>query len=242
LLLNIPANRDGLLPDPDCASATAFGSEVKRRFGRSLAHTAGSGDQVTLELHGPTSVDTVILQEDIAEGERVRRYRIEGRTNGEWHPVGTGTSIGHKHIQPVKPVMVDALRIVTVQSAGMPMFKNVAIFRTGVPPPSDWDASPQIWAANLVGNWRSHVFALDLTSKIDAAKQYRLRFVPKNGNVTGFQHLVLKLHDVVEPNFIRPVVGKSDELILDITGVAETVFVSGEVEGAPSGEILLQKL
>ena len=52
----------------------------------------------------------------------------------------------------------------------------------------------------------------------------------------------LKLHDVLEPNFIKPVVGKKDELILDITGVEETVQVSGEVEGAASGDVLLQKL
>jgi alpha-L-fucosidase len=53
---------------------------------------------------------------------------------------------------------------------------------------------------------------------------------------------VLKLHDVAEPIFVKPVKGKVDELIIDITGVAETVQVSGQVEGAPIGDILLQKL
>ena len=43
-------------------------------------------------------------------------------------------------------------------------------------------------------------------------------------------------------NFIKAVEGKPDELILDITGVAETVQVSGQVDGAASGDILLQKL
>jgi alpha-L-fucosidase len=36
--------------------------------------------------------------------------------------------------------------------------------------------------------------------------------------------------------------GRTDELILDITGVAETVLVSGQVVGASAGQILLQKL
>jgi alpha-L-fucosidase len=156
--------------------------------------------------------------------------------------LGEGTSIGHKRIQPVEPTTVDALRIITAKSVGTPIFRTVAAFCTSVPPPADWNASPQIWAANLVGNWRHNAFSLDLTSKIDAAKQYRLRFVPSTGTITGFQHLVLKLHDVVEPNFIKPVPGKPNELILDITGVAETVSLSGEIEGAASGEILLQKL
>jgi alpha-L-fucosidase len=53
---------------------------------------------------------------------------------------------------------------------------------------------------------------------------------------------VLKLHNVAEPNFVKPVNGKVDELIIDITGVAETVQVSGQIDGAPSGDILLQKL
>jgi hypothetical protein len=137
---------------------------------------------------------------------------------------------------------VDALRIVTTKSVGIPVFRSIAIFHTGFPPPSDWNAAPQIWAANTVGRWRDNVFSIDLTSKIDAAKQYRLRFIPRTGTVTGLKNVVLKLHDVVEPNFVKAVRGKSNELILDITGVAETVQVSGKVEGASSGDILLQKL
>jgi hypothetical protein len=58
----------------------------------------------------------------------------------------------------------------------------------------------------------------------------------------GLTHVELRLHGVIEPNLVKPVTGKKDELILDITGVAETVRVSGQVEGASIGEILLQKL
>ncbi len=242
LLLNIPANRDGLLSSPDCASAKAFGMEIQSRFGKPLATTAGRGIHLTLKLDAPTQVDTVVLQEDIAKGERVRQYRIEGRAHNAWHMLGEGTSIGHKRIQPVGPITVDALRVVTTRSAGTPAFRNVAVFRTGVPPPSDWSDAAKVWAVDTVGQWTNHVFSIDLTSKIDAAKQYRLRFVPTSGAVTGLTNVVLKLHDVAEPNFIKSVAGKKDELILDITGVAEKVRVRGEIEGAADGEILLQKL
>ena len=91
-------------------------------------------------------------------------------------------------------------------------------------------------------NVGSHPFSVDLTSKIDTAKQYRLRFVPRAGTVTGFSSVVLKLDDAAEPNLVKPSNGKVDELILDITGVAEKVRVSGQVEGASGGDILLQKL
>jgi alpha-L-fucosidase len=242
LLLNIPANREGLLSDPDCASARAFGLEIRRRFAKPLAETAGQGTQVTLKLGAPMRIDTVILQEDIAEGERVREFHVEGLAGGAWRKIGEGTAIGNKRIQPVDPIAVDSLRIVTTKSVGIPIFRNVAVYYTGYPPPSDWNAAPQIWAANLVGHWSDHAFSIDLTSKIDAAKQYRLRFVPRAGTVTGFANVVLKLDDVAEPNFVKPAYGKVDELILDITGVAEKVQVSGQIEGASSGDILLQKL
>lgn len=60
--------------------------------------------------------------------------------------------------------------------------------------------------------------------------------------MTGLREVVLKLHGVAEPNLVKPVKGRMDELILDITGVAETVLVSGQVVGASAGQILLQKL
>jgi alpha-L-fucosidase len=242
LLLNIPANRDGLLSDPDCATAKTFGVEIARRFGNPLAHTSGRGTQLTLKLGAPTRVDTMVLEEDTVGGERVRQYRLEGRSGGIWHTLGAGTSVGHKRVQPVEPMTVDALRVVTIRSVGTPIFRSVAVFCTGVPPPPDWNAAPQIWAANLVGDWSHNAFSIDLTTKIDAAAQYRLRFVAGMGRVTGFHNLELKLHDVDESQFIKRVPSKPDELILDITGVAETVRVSGKIEGAASGEILLQKL
>jgi alpha-L-fucosidase len=241
LLLNIPANRDGLLSDPDCASARAFGLELRKRFAKPLAETAGHGTQLTLKLAQPTQIDTVLLQEDIARGERVRQYSIEGRIGGEWRTLGEGTSIGRKRIQPIEPITVDMLRVVVTRSAGMPVYRSLAVFHTAEPPPSEWNAAPPIWAANEVGDWHDHSFSIDLTAKIDAAAQYRLRFVPQTGTVTGFKNLVLKLHGVAEPNFIKVVKGKTDQLILNITGVAETVQVSGWVDGAASGSILLQK-
>jgi alpha-L-fucosidase len=242
LLLNIPANREGLLSDADCASSRSFGLEIRRRFAKPVAETAGHGVEVTMRLDAPTQIDTVILQEDIAKGERVRQYRLEGHAGGTWHKLGEGTSIGHKRIQPVDPIVVDALRIVATASVGTPVIRGLAVFRTAVLPPGDWNAAPQVWAANAVGSWRDYAFSIDLTSRIDAAKQYRLRFVPRTGKVIGLRNVVLKLHDVAEPSLIKRVNGRTDELILDITGVAETIQISGQVEGAASGDILLQKL
>ena len=242
LLLNIPANRDGLLAQPDCDAAAAFGAQLKQRFSKSLAAVSGRGDEIVLRLPVPTKIDTVILQEDTSRGERIREYRIEGRIGGAWRELGTGTSIGHKRIQPIKPATVDALRMVATVHKGTPYLRTFAAYNVGVAPPADWDAKPQVWAADLVGSWSEGKFSLDLTSKIDSAKQYRLRFIPASGEVAALRTVVLTLHGVAQPNLVKPVAGRHDELILDITEVGGTVQITGTVAGSAAGQVLLQKM
>jgi len=53
-------------------------AEIRRRFDRSVAETTGEGEVVELDLGRPTPIDHVILMEDIAKGERVRSYAVEG--------------------------------------------------------------------------------------------------------------------------------------------------------------------
>lgn len=242
MLLNIPANLDGLLSDKDCSVAKAFGAEIQRRFSRPLASVVASGRVITLTLPKPMNINTVILQEDIANGERVREYRLEGRVGPAWKLLGTGSAIGHKRIQPVVPVIVDAVRLVSTKYVETPMMCTLSVFDTGVAPPADWNSPSEVWAANLVGDWNDHSFSLDLTSQVNAAAQYRLHFVPKNGPVTAIYNVVLKLHGVPEPALVKRDKQKPDDLILDITGVAETIQLNGQIEGSASGQILMQKL
>lgn len=242
LLLNIPANRDGLLSEKDSAVAKEFGLEIQRRFGKPLATTSGSGRTISLQLGKPTHIDTVILQEEITKGERVREYRLEGRANGAWQTLGTGSAIGHKRVHPVEPATIEEVRLVIMSDTALPAIRTLAVFDTGVAPPADWNAPSDLWAANLVGGWSNYHFSLDLTSKINAAAQYRLHFVPKSGKVTAIRDVVLKLHGVDESRFVKPVKDQPGDLILDITGVAETIEISGGVEGVDSGQILLRKL
>jgi alpha-L-fucosidase len=242
LLLNIPANREGLLSGKDVSSAKTFGQELKRRFARPVAETRGNGSTVTLKLDKPSRIDTVILQEDTTKGERIREYTLEGRVAGAWRPMGNGSAIGHKRIQPVKPLTVEAIRLVVTQAAALPAIRTLAAYNTDTTPPSDWNAPAEAWASNLAGDWKDNHFSLDLTSQIKAAAQYRLHFIPTAGTVTAVQNVVLKLHGVEESKFVKPMKGQADSLLIDITGVDEKVEISGTVVGAANGQILLQKL
>ena len=138
LLLNIPPDRTGHIAAADAARAKEFGDEVRRRFGTSLGETHGQGREVVLRLAAPAAVDHVLLEEDLRGGERVREYRLEGRGGGRWLPLGEGSAIGHKRIQPVPPATVDAIRLEVTRAAAAPRIRRMAAYATGAAPPPTW--------------------------------------------------------------------------------------------------------
>ncbi len=242
LLINIPANREGLLPEKDCAVAKALGAEITKRFGRPLAPASGTGSSLTLQLPSQRSVDTVVLEEDTRGGERVRGYVLEGQAGQVWVPLGEGAAVGHKHIQPVTRGEYQAVRLRVTESTGLPLLRTFAAFDVGQAPPADWNAPAEAWAANLAGQWKDSRFRIDLSSQIKAAAQYRLRFVALGGRVDGLREITLRLHGAPQPTLVKLNAAHPDEVVLDITEIAESITVEGEVQGAAEGSITLQKL
>jgi hypothetical protein len=70
--------------------------------------------------------------EDLSQGQRVTKYHIEARLNGQWQPIAlieSGTSIGHKKIDRFpSPIETDALRVVIEESVGDPQIREFAAF------------------------------------------------------------------------------------------------------------------
>lgn len=131
LLLNQTPDTTGLIPETDARRAAEFGAEVKRRFGKSIAETTGQGDTVVLTLGRPTIIDHIVTMEEIARGERVRAYVIEGRVgSGEWFRLTEGTAIGHKKIDPIKPITVTEVRLRCTKSAAEPIIRKLAVYNT----------------------------------------------------------------------------------------------------------------
>ena len=95
-----------------------------------IADIAGTGAKQQLAPSAPTVIDCVIAMEDIALGERVRRYVVEGLTNEGWKQLAEGTAIGHKKIDRFAPVEVAAVRLLVKDSVGEPVFRRVALHDT----------------------------------------------------------------------------------------------------------------
>ncbi len=128
LIMGLTPNPEGLLPEPDVQRLREWGKEIQRRFATPLARTAGQGNEILLKLNQTQTLNHLILQEDIAQGERVRKFRIEARVRGKWVEIAAGTAIGHKYIIPLEDVKTRQLRLLIEAAVAGPQIRNFAAY------------------------------------------------------------------------------------------------------------------
>ncbi len=241
LLLNIPPDRTGRIPAADAARAGELGAEIRRRFASSVAETGGAGPVHTVRFDAPRRIDHAILEEDLAFGERVREYHLEGMTDGGWQLLDTGSAIGHKRVHPLAPAILGALRLTCTRAAGIPRIRRLAAFDTGAAPPPTWRDNASLWADDEAGHWSGGSFDLDLTDQLPAAAQYRVRFVPSEGTAR-IDRLEVTIGGMRQPQALRRDGARSDLAILTIHGLGQRIVLRGSVAGAPAGTVLLRRL
>ena len=129
LVIGLVVNNEGLVPQPDVKRMEEFGRALRDRFSKPVGQTSGRGDVVTLAFERPRTIHEIVLQEDIAHGELVRRYVIEGHIgNDTWQQLAAGQSIGNKRIEHVKPVDVAEMRLRVLETRAEPRIKGLQAF------------------------------------------------------------------------------------------------------------------
>ena len=128
LIVGLTPDRRGLIPDADVKRCREFGVAIARAFANPLARTSGEGRSLELDLGRMQIIDHVVLQEDIAEGERVRQYSLEVHDSGGWKPLAEGSCIGHKRIHRFAPRSADRLRLRIQSAIAPPLIKAFVAF------------------------------------------------------------------------------------------------------------------
>ena len=158
LLLNLAPDRRGRVPEQDVESLMAWREMVDKTFAKDLAADAkveassargrGYGAQcvvgeddkywatedgvttgdVTLTWSEPQSVKYVVLQEQIALGQRVRSFEIDVMRGGEWQNAVKATTVGYKRILSVEGEGVTAVRVRFTDSRGELAVARVAVY------------------------------------------------------------------------------------------------------------------
>ena len=128
LLFGMVIDDRGLVPEADAARFGEFGAAIERRFRAKMGETAGRGDDLLLDLGGSKPVSHVIIKENIAEGERVRAYVLQGLVGGTWLDLAHGTCIGHKRIERFRRVRLSQIRLRCLASVAPPSIASLAAY------------------------------------------------------------------------------------------------------------------
>jgi alpha-L-fucosidase len=123
LLLNVPPAPDGLLHPADSASLVAMRQHLGTLFSRPLmASTDGlriTGPrqaEMTVDLGRTMELAITDVREDIAGGQLIARYRIDGSNGGAWQMLARGTTVGYRKLDRFPPVRVQRVRL-TIEDA-----------------------------------------------------------------------------------------------------------------------------
>jgi alpha-L-fucosidase len=86
---------------------------------------------ITIDFGKEIELNTVLLQEYIALGQRVKSFTIESLTGNEFIPVAHGITIGNRRIIRFDTVKTQKLRVV-INARACPLIANIEIYR--IPP------------------------------------------------------------------------------------------------------------
>ena len=249
LLMNQTPDRSGLIPEADTRRTAEFGAEIEKRFGKAAAETSGKGQNIELDLKRPRRIDHVMIMEDIAQGQRVRGYRVEGLVGGQWKELVAGTSVGQKKVDVVKSVEVSKLRWTATRSSAQPVIRRLAVFDTGgqaragtvLAATPAYRTIKQWNTKSLTTDWSK--WDIDLAPYCTEAGQYEITFFGTGGSGINVQAVTLVFGGVEAPEFVKPVPGPGRTYNLNLTGIEPDMklrVVARRRGDASFGEIVLK--
>ena len=138
LLLNFPIAPNGRIHPNDSLRGIAFKKMIDEVFvkGKVVSKMKQSGPSTILDFGKPTSINRFLAEEDIAQGQRVRKFSLEAEVDGKWLPLkdalvdeGDGlTTIGHRRIICFPTIKATKLRFTILDSKCEPIIKKLDVY------------------------------------------------------------------------------------------------------------------
>ena len=134
LLLNIPPDRRGLLHEVDVQRIKELSQYISKTFadnqvvnGNSL-WKAEAGAAMEYTLKPGAMVNTFLIQEDIAQGQRVEDFLVETYSNGAWQYAAEGTTIGYKRLLRFSDCQPEKIRVTIRGTRAVANISNVGMY------------------------------------------------------------------------------------------------------------------
>ena len=140
LLLNFPIMPNGLISPIDSARGVAFNKMINKIFANDLAKEIKPnvvGDSIfTLDFGHSVTFNRFLVCEDIALGQRVKKFSLEALVDGSWQPLqdeladwGDGLeTIGRKRIICFPTISATQLRMTITDTKAKPIISRMGVF------------------------------------------------------------------------------------------------------------------
>ena len=182
-------------------------------------------------------INHAVIMEDYRQGERIRRYVLEGFDGKQWKVLTEGAHVGRKRIACFDESIVTQLRLRITQSVAKPLIRSFQAFHVsnfrlaaGQPLRSPW---------KQCGSWRAKDFKegnailnIHLTPAITEAGQWEACFRSASGN-----SVTLK-----EPRMIEDGVPATTGMIACAEGLPSTLHLTRSASVTRETDITLQVL
>lgn len=139
LLLNFPIAPNGRIHPTDSLRGIAFAKMIREVFKDNLtqyAQITRTDSSLTYTFPTPTAFNRFLAEEDIAFGQRVKKFALEACVNGKWQPLtdalsenGDGlTTIGYRRIICFPTIKATKLRFTILDTKAAPIISRVGIY------------------------------------------------------------------------------------------------------------------
>ncbi|MGZ4049823.1 MAG: alpha-L-fucosidase, partial [Bacteroidia bacterium] len=145
LLLNIPPNREGLLPQQDIENIMAFREILNETFKINFAKDKVPSSLTDKKLNTFISLtanhpyiidfkkviktDRAMLQENIANGQRIIKGLLEYWDGDSWKKMEEFTTVGYKRLFRFKAIASQKIRLTILESKGKVQLAEVGFFK-----------------------------------------------------------------------------------------------------------------
>ena len=134
LLLNIPPDRRGLIHEIDAQRIKDLSNYLTDTFtDNQVADKQGlwqaqAGDSKEYAVKSGALVNTFLIQEDIAQGQRVEDFLVEVYSNGTWQYAAEGTTIGYKRLLRFSDSQPEKIRVTIRGTRAVANISNVGLY------------------------------------------------------------------------------------------------------------------
>jgi len=134
LLLNIPPDRRGLIHEIDVQRIKELSDYLAKTFAdNQVIDGAGlwqarTGESKEYDVKPGAMVNTFLIQEDIAQGQRVEDFLVEVYCNGAWQYAAEGTTIGYKRLLRFSDCQPQKIRVTIRGTRAEANISNVGLY------------------------------------------------------------------------------------------------------------------